>query len=143
MATNGHILTATQKFVDNNSSNNARAIGIAVNPPSMHVGNLDGVAATTGDVWSATVTITIHDAKHNPFGGVTVSGSWYPGSSVSQCVTSETGTCTVVLSSIPIATRMVSFSVSGMTLTGAVYKPAANHDPDGSSNGYSITVKRF
>ncbi len=138
-----HTLIATQKFVDNNASNNARAIGIAVNPPSMHVGNLDGVAATTGDVWSATVTITVHDAKHSLFGGVTVSGSWYPGSSVSQCVTSETGTCTVVLSSIPIATRMVSFSVSGMTLTGAVYKPAANHDPDGSSNGYSITVKRF
>jgi len=145
VAMGSHTLIATQKFVDNNSSNNARAIGIAVNPPSMHVGNLDGVAATatTGDVWSATVTITAHDAKHSLFGGVTVSGSWYPGSSVSQCVTSETGTCTVVLSSIPIATRMVSFSVSGMTLTGAVYKPAANHDPDGSSNGYSITVKRF
>ncbi len=143
VAMGSHTLIATQKFVDNNASNNARAIGIAVNPPSMHVGNLDGVAATTGDVWSATVTITVHDAKHSPFGGVTVSGSWYPGSSVSQCVTNETGTCTVVLSSVPIATRMVSFSVSGMTLTGAVYKPAANHDPDGSSNGYSITVKRF
>src|SRR6266550_2073181 len=63
-----HTLIATQKFVDNNASNNARAIGIAVNPPSMHVGNLDGVAATTGDVWSATVTITVHDAKHSPFG---------------------------------------------------------------------------
>jgi len=35
------------------------------------------------------------------------------------------------------------FSVNGMALTGAVYKPALNHDPDGNSNGYSITVKRF
>ena len=143
VTTGSHTLIATQKFADNNASNNARAIGIAVNPPSMHVGNLDGVAATTGDVWSATVTITAHDVKHNPFSGVTVNGNWYPGYSVSQCVTTETGTCTVVLSSIPIATRMVSFSVNGMALTGAVYKPALNHDPDGNSNGYSITVKRF
>lgn len=138
-----HTLIATQQFADNNASNNARAIGVAVNPPTMHVGNLDGVAATTGDVWSVTVTITVHDGKHNPLSGAAVSGSWYPGYSVGQCVTDGTGTCTVVLSAIPIATRMVSYSVSGMTLTGATYKPAANHDPDGNSNGYSITVKRF
>jgi hypothetical protein len=48
----------------------------------------------------------------------------------------------VVLSSIANSTRMVSFGVTGMTLSGYVYKAAANHDPDGSSNGFSVTVKR-
>src|SRR5213083_1646056 len=49
VATNGHILTATQKLADVNSSNNARAIVVTVDPPSVHVGNLDGVADTSGN----------------------------------------------------------------------------------------------
>jgi len=48
----------------------------------------------------------------------------------------------VVLSAIVNATRQVSFGVTGMAFTGYTYKPAGNHDPDGSSNGYSVTVKR-
>ena len=148
VATNGHILTATQKLADVNSSNNARAIVVTVDPPSVHVGNLDGVADTSGNTgtWSATVRITAHDVKHNLLNGVTVSGSWNGSSSdVGQCSTSDaggTGTCSVVLSSIPNATRLVSFAVTAMTLSGYVYKSSANHDPDGSSNGFSVTVKR-
>src|SRR5438094_337585 len=120
VATNGHILTATQKLADVNSSNNARAIVVTVDPPSVHVGNLDGVADTSGNTgtWSATVRITAHDVKHNLLNGVTVSGSWNGSSSdVGQCSTSDaggTGTCSVVLSSIPNATRLVSVAVTAM-----------------------------
>ncbi len=148
VATNGHILTATQKLADVNSSNNARAIIVSVDPPSVHVGNLDGVADTSGNTgtWSATVRITAHDVKHNLLNGVTVRGSWNGSSTdLGECSTSDaggTGTCSVVLSSIPNATRLVSFAVTAMTLTGYVYKSSANHDPDGSSNGFSVTVKR-
>ncbi len=146
-ALNGHILIATQKLADANSSNNARAIAINVNPPSVHVGDLGGVADTSGNTgtWSATVQITAHDNRHNRLNGVTVHGLWNGTGSDITCVTSDaggTGTCTVVLSSIPNATRMVSFAVTAMTLTGYVYKSFANHDPDGSSNGFSVTVKR-
>ena len=146
-ATSGHILTATQKLPDANSSNNARAISITVNPPSMHVGNLDGSLVNGVDTWSATVVITAHDVKHNPANGVTVHGLWNGTGSDITCVTGDgsgpTGTCSVTLSSIPIATRMVSFGISSLTLTGWVYKAYMNHDPDGSSNGFSITVKRY
>jgi len=145
-ALNGHILTATQKLADANSSNNARATVVSVNPPSVHVGNLDGVATSAVETWSATVRISAHDSRHNPVNGVTVRGSWNSGPEV-QCVTSDAdgiaGTCTLSLLSIPIATRMAYFGMSGMALAGYTYKPAANHDPDGSSNGYSIFVKRF
>jgi len=146
VATNGHILTATQKLADVNSSNNARAIVVSVDPPSVHVGNLDGVADTSGNTgtWSATVWITAHDSRHNLVNGVTVQGLWN-GATAGQCITSDatgTGTCTVVLTAIPNATRMVSFGVTGMTLTGYAYKSSANHDPDGNSNGFSMTVKR-
>jgi len=144
----GHILTATQQQADANSSNNARAISINVNPPNAHVGNLDGFASNgvAGDTtWSATVRITAHDAKHHPLNGVTVSGTWNGSGPDATCVTSDdggggTGTCTVVLSSIPNATRYASFAVSGMSLAGGSYNKWANHDPDGSSNGFSVDV---
>jgi hypothetical protein len=36
---------------------------------------------------------------------------------------------------------MRTWGISSLAATGYVYKPAGNHDPDGSSNGYSIFVK--
>ncbi|HTI05072.1 MAG TPA: CARDB domain-containing protein [Gemmatimonadales bacterium] len=137
-----HNLLATQKYADNNTSNNSRAAGVTISSPSVHVGNLDGVATVTSDSWSAAVTITAHDAKHRPLPGVTVTGNWFTTTSVNaQCVTNDTGTCTLSLAALPLTLRAVSYSVSGMTLTGFAYKMASNHDPDGSSNGYSIAVR--
>ena len=139
----GHILTATQKLPDASSSNNARAIAVTVNAPSVHVGNMDGFATSAVDTWSATVRVTAHDSRHNPVNGVTVRGSWNSGPEV-QCVTSDAevaGTCTLTLAAIPNVTRNAYFGMSGMTLAGATYKPASNHDPDGSSNGFGIFVR--
>jgi len=143
-ATNGHILTATQKLADNNTSNDARAIAITVNPPNLHVGNLNGVAASNGNTWTATVQITVHDWRHNLVTGASVQGTWNGTGPSATCTTtvSGSGVCSVVLSSIPNSTKAVSFAVTGMTLSGYVYKSALNHDPDGSSNGFSVTVKR-
>ena len=36
----------------------------------------------------------------------------------------------------------ITFAVTGMMISGYVYKSAANHDPDGSSNGSTIFVRR-
>jgi hypothetical protein len=147
-ALNGHILTATQKLADANSSNDARAIGITVSAPSVHVGNLQGSSDTSaGTSWAAKVVITAHDAKHNPLNGVTVHGNWNSSSADSTCVTSDaggggTGTCTVVLSGNPNTTRFASFAVTGLTISAYVYKSSANHDPDGSSNGFSVILRR-
>ena len=143
-AISGHILTATQKFPDANPSNNAGAISISVNGPSVHVGNLDGFSIRAVDNWTATVRITAHDSRHNPVNGVTVRASWNSGPEV-QCVTSDVevaGTCTLTLAGLPNTTAMVYFGMSGMSLTGYTYKLAANHDPDGSTNGFGFFVKR-
>src|SRR5438552_4568636 len=142
-ATNGHILTATQMFADNNPSNNARAIAITVNPPNLHVGNLDGFAAINGNTWTATVQITVHDSRHNLVTGATVHGLWNGSGPDVVCTTTvgSSGICSVVLTS-PSSTKMVSFGVTGITLARYVYKSSLNHDPDGSSNGFSVTVKR-
>ena len=146
VTTGGHILIATQKLADHNSSNNAGGIGITVNPPNVHVGNLDGLVTSDVNTWSATVVITAHDWHHAPLNGVTVSGSWNGSGQTVQCVTGTgesvaVGTCSVVLASIPNATRLVSFAVSNLALSGYVYKSYLNHDPDGSSNGFSIYLR--
>ena len=141
-AISGHILTATQKLPDANTSNDARAIAITVTTPRLHVGNLDGASTSNGSTWSATVQITAHNGAHKPMSGVTVRGLWNGANPEVQCVTGDAGTCTVVLSPIPITTFWASFGVTGMTLPGATYYPYANHDPDGSSNGYSQAVRR-
>lgn len=143
-AVSGHVFTATQKLPDANASNNARAVVVTVNTPSVHVGNLDGVSTRAIETWSATVRITAHDSRHNSVNGVTVRASWNSGPEV-QCVTSDAevaGTCTLTMAGIPNTTAMVYFGMSGMSVTGYTYKPAGNHDPDGSSNGYGFFVKR-
>ncbi len=144
-AISGHILIATQTLPDANSSNNARAVSITVNPPSVHVGNLDGFTTNQVNTWSANVRVTAHDWRHNPLNGVTVRGSWNSGPEV-QCVTADAegvgpGTCTLVLASLPITTRLAYFAINGLTLAGYTYKSSGNHDPDGSSNGFSIFVR--
>jgi hypothetical protein len=141
-ATGGHILIATQKLADNDATNNARAVGVTVNPPSVHVGNLGGVAVNRGSTWRATVQITAHDFRHTPRSGVTVRGAWNGSGSIVQCTTGSSGTCNIVRSSIPNSTAMVSFAVTSLTRSGYVYSASANHDPDGSSNGFSIVVMR-
>jgi hypothetical protein len=140
-ATGGHILIATQQLADNDATNNARAIGITVNAPSIHVGNLNATASRSS-TWRATVTITAHDWKHTLRSGVVVRGSWNGSSSTVTCTTGSNGTCNVVRSSIPLSTLMVSFAVTSLTRSGYVYTASANHDPDGSSNGFSIIVTR-
>src|SRR3989442_9342233 len=121
-----------------------RALAIPVNPPSLHVGNLDGVAASNINRWSATVKITVNDWRHNLVNGASVRGTWNGSSSEVQCTTTAggNGTCSVVLSSISNSTRAVSFAVTALTLSGYGYTSSANHDPDGNSNGFSITVSR-
>jgi hypothetical protein len=142
----GHILIATQRLADANATNNSMAIGVIVSPPSLHVGNLDGVANVGGNTWSATVQVTVHDGRHNPQNGVIVRGSWNGSSAtVGECTTSAangSGTCSVVLSGIAKSTRTVSFAATALTLSGYTYESAGNHDPDGSSNGFSVTVRR-
>jgi len=144
-AIGGHILFATQRLPDANPSNNAAGIGITVNPPSVHVGNLDGFATSGVDTWSASVRVTAHDWRHIPLNGVTVRGSWNSGPEI-QCVTADVegvgpGTCTLTLASISNFTRNASFGMSGMSAAGYAYKPAANHDPDGSSNGFGLYLR--
>lgn len=109
---------------------------------SMHVGNLDGSSSAFNKArWQATVSILVHDASENPLAGVTVSGSWSGGTSgTSSCVTDTSGWCTAASSNISNKSANVTFHVDSLTATSYTYDATANHDPDGDSNGTSITI---
>ena len=104
--------------------------------PTIHISDLD--AATPGQ--RVVVKIYVHDATHNPVAGVTVTGQWsgaYTGGA--SCVTDATGSCGIRSQNVS-GSGSVTFTVAKLSLSGNDYAASANHDPDGGSNGTSITV---
>jgi hypothetical protein len=102
------------------------------------VSDLDGVSNNLGKTWTATVTITVRDNLGNPVSGANVSGSFTAGGSVS-CTTGPAGTCTVTSAEVRKNVSSITYTVQNVT--GPLpYNPAANSDPDGDSDGTSITV---
>ena len=109
----------------------------------MHIGDLDGTSTNQSGKWSATVTITVHDANHNPVANATVSGSWSNGiTGTATCTTGSNGQCTVNKSNISNGSHSVTFTVNNVTRAASTYTSATNHDPDGSSNGTRIVIAR-
>jgi hypothetical protein len=111
-------------------------------PRSSHVGDLDGTAEQLGSKRvKLLVKIVVHDAAHRPVAGAAVSGEWTGGvSGPASCVTASDGAC--LLSSKPLdAGASATFRIGGIAADGLPYKSTLNHDPDGDSNGTSITVE--
>jgi hypothetical protein len=107
----------------------------------IHVGDLDASTTSLGNRWEATVTITIHNASEGPVSGAPASGAWSDGISGSvSCVTNASGQCSVTNNRLRSNIPSVTFTMSNVTLAGNTYNASANHDPDGDSNGTSITV---
>jgi serine protease AprX len=85
----------------------------------------------------------VHDANHNPVTDATVSGSWSGGYSGSgECTTGSGGRCSVSSGYIWRGNSSTTFTVDSVTHATFTYEPANNHDPDGDSDGTSITVSR-
>lgn len=110
-------------------------IGGAGTAATLHIGDLDVLKISFGS-WSASVTITVHDAAHRPAAGTYVGGRW-TGGVLRACQTGATGTCTIPSPTYASSVHTASFTVLGLAGT---YAPAQNHDPDGDSNGTTITV---
>ena len=112
----------------------------------MHIGNLDGSASSSGTTWSATVEITVLDGNNVRLNGATVVGKWsVPGLNANTCTTGDlggNGTCVVLFPSLKKSTKSVTFTVTSVTMSGFTYVPSSNTDPDGSSNGTKVVIKR-
>ena len=145
-----HTLVATHALTDDNGANNSATTSVTLNPVdpnTMHVGDLDGLAQSSGNTsWSATVDITIHDQNHNPLNGATIVGTWsVSGLNSNTCTSGDlggTGTCIVLFPGLRRSTKSVTFNVTSVTMSGRTYQVGQNHDPDGSSNGSSQRVNR-
>jgi hypothetical protein len=135
-----HTITATA--TDLGGANGSDSVGITVgNPPAVHVGDLDGVGQPVRSKWEATVTITVHDQSHNPLANAAVAGTWSAGATGgAECITDGSGQCSVVKGNLKFDVASVTFTVDNVTHTSYAYVPADNHDPDGDSDGTSITV---
>ncbi|MBW7886534.1 MAG: hypothetical protein H3C34_28685, partial [Caldilineaceae bacterium] len=110
-------------------------------PPagSVHIGDLDGSTTTAkGNRWNASVTVTVHSDSEAPVSGATVSGSWSGAASGGgSCTTNASGVC--VIEKNNLRGSSATFTVTSVSATQP-YNAAANHDPDGDSNGTSITI---
>lgn len=110
----------------------------------MQVGDLDGNNPRNGRFWDAVVTITIVDDNGAGVSGATVSGDWaVEGSSADSvsCTTDGSGVCTVTLGSLTRQDNDASFTVTNVT-GSLTYNPADNSDPDGDSDGTTISIDR-
>jgi hypothetical protein len=105
----------------------------------MHVGDLDGNVTVEKRNWTAIVTVLIEDQSHAPVSGATVSGAFDAGGkSAGTCTTGSTGTCTITKSRLKPSS--VTFTVTGVTHATRTYDSSGNHDPDGDSDGTTLTV---
>jgi subtilisin family serine protease len=113
---------------------------------TVHVGDLDGESVKLErSKWKALVTITVHDAGEGLVAYATVSGTWTQNGTVVgnyACVTGGSGQCTIDSGQLPGKSPKATFTVDSVTHSDYTYDAAANHDPDGDSDGTSITVSK-
>jgi hypothetical protein len=108
---------------------------------TMHVGDLDA-SADPGrhGWWRATFTVKIDDDSENPAGSADVSFSFSGADNGNgQVTTGGDGTAAYQTGWIKNS-GSVTFTVDDVTHATLSYSAADNHDPDGDSDGTSITV---
>jgi hypothetical protein len=110
---------------------------------SIHVGDLDGASASAGAKWTATVTVMLHDEIEAPVASATISGAWSGGYSGSgECTTGADGLCSISTGDMTKRSGTVTFTVTGVAGDSVLYDAGTNHDPDGDSDGTSITIDK-
>jgi hypothetical protein len=109
----------------------------------MHVADLDGIREERPrNRWRARVTAEVRNSDGQAVSGAVVSGNWFNGGSGSvQCTTGSNGHCELVSGNLKSGVSSISLSIASISHTaGHVYDASANTDPDGDSDGSSITV---
>jgi len=118
----------------------AAIVSVTVNR-TLHVSDLDRSATLLSRTWTAKVTIRVRSATEAAVPKATVTVTWSTGATTT-CTTGSGGNCTVTLAKIPRTTLSVTATVAAVAHSGWTYAAAANHDPDGDSDGTAIVVPR-
>ncbi|WP_083283182.1 kelch repeat-containing protein [Humibacillus sp. DSM 29435] len=112
-------------------------------PATHHIGDLDNAtAASSLRKWQPRVTATVLDATGRAVSGATVSATFTSHKGTLTCVTATNGTCTLGGFSLGRSTLSTVLRVTNVAKASSTYASIANSDPDGDSNGTTITVKR-
>jgi thermitase len=142
--------TLTLQVTDNDGATAFDSVVVTVNqfvpppPPSVHIGDLDGAATGNKSTWSATVTVAVHNgSNHGGVSGAMVTGTWTGAASeTGSCTTGSGGTCQLSLNNLRKRDGSATFTVTGITVSGATYVSGQNHDVDGSSAGTTVVVAK-
>lgn len=111
---------------------------------TVHVGNLDALARRTGlTSWRATVTVLVQDSDGLPVAFATVDATWAGGySGTGTCTTDATGLCQASTATVPNTKSAVTFTIATIVDSALSYDSSQNTDPDGDSDGTTITISR-
>jgi hypothetical protein len=141
-----HVITAevTDSALQTATATITVTVDDAPSAQSMSVADLDGASSPSGKgrKWSATVTVLVEDDLGAAVPGATVSGSWSGGASgTGSCLTDGDGLCTINKGGLKNNASAVTFGVTGVA--GPLsYDSALNSDPDGDSNGTTISITK-
>jgi Tol biopolymer transport system component/PKD repeat protein len=124
---------------DNIGATSVQQSHVTVSHP-MHIGDLEGVRTNQKSSWTASVTVTVHNANHSPVANATVNGAWSIGGTGS-CTTDGSGQCFLSRTTVPKKTPSVMFTIGTVTTPTYLYRSVDNHDLDGDSNGTTVTVR--
>ncbi len=140
-----HIVTATVTDSASQPAQDAVTVHVDDTPvaSAMSVADLDGSSsAARGGKWQASARITVHDDLGEPVGGALVEGDWSAGASGSgSCTTDAAGSCEIAKGGLKNNVPSVVFTVGAVSGTLA-YDATANSDPDGDSDGTSLSIAR-
>jgi subtilisin family serine protease len=145
--------TITLQVTDDRGATASDTVDIAINAPpppppppgpsSVHVGDLDGSSAGNKNMWSAVLTVTVHNTIHQPVAGATVTGAWGGAlSGTGACTTGSDGKCIIASGDVRKRDSSASFTVNGVSVSELSYAVGDNHDPDGDSTGRSISIAK-
>jgi len=143
--------TINAQMADSRGNMATDSNSVMITPPnSIHIGDLDNASVQAGGPnWSARVTAEVHDLNEAPVAGATVymnvTRIAKAGGTVTEnlsCVTGANGRCTI---SRTVNANQYENDVT-FTVTSVINPPAdpydsgLNHDPDGESDGVTLTV---
>jgi hypothetical protein len=140
-----HVISAvaTDSVGQTGSDGITLAVGGGGNAITAYIADLDAGGLNNGSTWTALVTILAADNNGAPVSNATVEGSWSNGATgTATCTTNGSGLCTVSKSGIRKNISSATFTVTNVTANGLTYDATSNTDPDGDSNGTTITVSK-